>query len=173
VASLSSFIGIDGTNATLNAGRMLINLKPRDQRDLDASGVIRRLEANLKAVPGIQLYMQPVQDLTIEDHISRTQYQFMMSSPNADQLADTTHKLLERLGKRPELSSVASDLMDNGRQAWIEIDRETAGRLGVTVAAIDAALYDAFGQRLVSTIFTQSNQYRVVLEVAPRYQKKP
>jgi multidrug efflux pump len=173
VASLSSFIGIDGTNATLNAGRMLINLKPRDQRDRDASGVIRRLEANLKAVPGIQLYMQPVQDLTIEDHISRTQYQFMMSSPNADQLAVTTHKLLDRLSKRPELNSVASDLMDNGRQAWIEIDRETAGRLGVTVAAIDAALYDAFGQRLVSTIFTQSNQYRVVLEVAPRYQSKP
>ena len=173
VASLSSFIGIDGTNATLNAGRMLINLKPRDQRDTDASGVIRRLEANLKAVPGIQLYMQPVQDLTIEDHISRTQYQFMMSSPNSDQLADTTHQLLERLRKRPELSSVASDLMDNGRQAWIDIDRDTAGRLGVTVAAIDAALYDAFGQRLISTIFTQSNQYRVVLEVSPGYQSKP
>ena len=173
VASLSSFIGIDGTNATLNAGRMLINLKPRDQRDTDASGVIRRLEANLKAVPGIQLYMQPVQDLTIEDNISRTQYQFMMSSPNSDQLADTTHQLLERLRKRPELSSVASDLMDNGRQAWIDIDRDTAGRLGVTVAAIDAALYDAFGQRLISTIFTQSNQYRVVLEVSPGYQSKP
>ncbi len=173
VASLSSFIGIDGTNATLNAGRMLINLKPRDQRDADASGVIHRLEAHLKAVPGIQLYMQPVQDLTIEDHISRTQYQFMMSSPSPEILAKTTHQLIDRLQKRPELSSVASDLMDNGRQAWIDIDRDTAGRLGVTVAAIDAALYDAFGQRLVSTIFTQSNQYRVVLEVAPRFQTNP
>ncbi len=173
VASLSSFIGIDGTNATLNAGRMLINLKPRDQRDADASGVINRLEANLKAVPGIQLFMQPVQDLTIEDHISRTQYQFMMSSPSPEILAKTTHQLIDRLQKRPELSSVASDLMDNGRQAWIDIDRDTAGRLGVTVAAIDAALYDAFGQRLVSTIFTQSNQYRVVLEVAPRFQTNP
>jgi multidrug efflux pump len=173
VQSLSSFIGVDGTNSTLNAGRMLINLKPREQRDATASDVIRRLSANLQAVPGIELYMQPVQDLTIEDRISRTQYQLMMSSPNIDELRTATRALMARLRERPELADVASDLQDQGRQAYVNIDRDTAGRLGVTVAAIDAALYNAYGQRLISTIFTQSNQYRVVLEVAPRFKLGP
>ncbi|MBV8618897.1 MAG: MdtB/MuxB family multidrug efflux RND transporter permease subunit [Curvibacter sp.] len=173
VQSLSSFIGVDGTNATLNAGRMLINLKPRDQRDATASEVIRRLSAQIQAVPGIELYMQPVQDLTIEDRISRTQYQFMMSSPNSDDLANATRSLMARLRQRPELVDVASDLQDQGRQAYVNIDRDAAGRLGVTVSAIDSALYNAYGQRLISTIFTQSNQYRVVLEVAPKYKLGP
>ena len=173
VQSLSSFIGVDGTNATLNAGRMLINLKPRDQRDATASQVIRRLSEHLQAVPGIELYMQPVQDLTIEDRISRTQYQFMMSSPNIGELGAATRTLMARLRQRPELADVASDLQDQGRQAYVNIDRDAAGRLGVTVAAIDNALYNAYGQRLISTIFTQSNQYRVVLEVAPRFKLGP
>ena len=167
VASLSSFIGVDGANATLNAGRMLINLKPREERDVTASEVIRRLTANLKAVPGIALYMQPVQDLTIEDRVARTQYQFMLSSPNIDELTRVARDLVERLKKRPELADVATDLQDQGLQAWVDIDRDAAGRLGVTVASIDAVLYDAYGQRLISTIFTQTTQYRVVLEVKP------
>ncbi|MDD0813508.1 MdtB/MuxB family multidrug efflux RND transporter permease subunit [Curvibacter sp. HBC28] len=173
VQSLSSFIGVDGANATLNAGRMLINLKPREERDATASEVIRRLSTQLQAVPGIALYMQPVQDLTIEDRISRTQYQFMMSSPRIDELGVAARELVARLKKRPELADVASDLQDQGLQAWVEIDRDAAGRLGVTVAGIDAVLYNAFGQRLISTIFTQTTQYRVVLEVAPRYKLGP
>ncbi len=173
VASLSSFIGVDGINATLNSGRMLINLKPLAERRVNATGVIRRLQPKLTQVEGIALYMQPVQDLTIEDRVSRTQYQFSVEDANPDELSLWVPRLVERLQQIPQLADVASDLQDHGLQAYVEIDRDTAGRLGVTPAAIDNALYNAFGQRLVSTIFTQTNQYRVVLEVKPEFQKGP
>ncbi len=173
VASLSSFIGVDGTNATLNSGRMLINLKPRAQRDATASEVIRRLQPKLRNVPGITLYMQPVQDLTIEDRVSRTQYQFTVESVDTANLSEWVPKLVLRLQQERHLADVASDLSDSGLMAFVEIDRPTASRLGITPAAIDNALYNAFGQRLVSTIFTQTNQYRVVLEVKPEYQRGP
>ena len=172
VASLSSFIGVDGANATLNAGRLLINLKPKAERDADSrniANVIRRITEATRSVPGIELFLQPVQDLTIEDRVSKTQYQFLLSSPNIDELNAITQTLLERLRNLPQLVDVTSDLQNKGLQAYVEIDRAAAGRLGVTVAGIDNALYNAFGQRLISTIFTQSNQYRVVLEVAPDY----
>ncbi|MHB8167295.1 MAG: efflux RND transporter permease subunit, partial [Sulfuricella sp.] len=171
VESLSSFIGVDGTNATLNSGRMLINLKPKNMRDADASGVIRRLQPKLAQVQGITMYMQPVQDLTIEDRVSRTQYQFSLEDANPAELAAWAPKLLERLRQLPELADVASDVQDRGLQAYVDIDRDAAGRLGITPAAIDNALYNAFGQRLISTIFTQSNLYRVVLEVQPEFRK--
>ena len=171
VASLSSFIGVDGANITLNSGRMLINLKPKDQRDADASGVIRRLQTQLDKLGGITTYMQPVQDLTIEDRVSRTQYQFSVQDANPDELAFWVPKIVERLRSVPELLDVASDTQDQGVQAYVDIDRASAGRLGITPAAIDNALYNAFGQRLISTIFTQSNLYRVVLEVRPGFQQ--
>ena len=175
VESLSSFIGVDGTNVTLNSGRMMINLIPKNKRDLDASGVIRRLQARLAAAEGegISLYMQPVQDLTIEDRVSRTQYQFTLESADPDELSLWTGRLVDQISHSPYLTDVASDLQDQGLQAYVDIDRNAAGRLGITTAAIDNILYDAFGQRLVSTIFTQSNQYRVVLEVKPDYKKGP
>ncbi len=176
VASLSSFIGVDGANTTLNAGRMLINLKPKGERDVESrnvSNIIRRITEATRAVPGIELFLQPVQDLTIEDRIAKTQYQFLLSSPNIDELNSWTVQLMERLRTLPQLADVASDLQDKGLQAYVEIDRGAAGRLGVTVAGIDNALYNAFGQRLISTIFTQSNQYRVVLEVAPAFKVGP
>ena len=172
VDSLSSFIGVDGTNTTLNSGRVLINLKPHGQRP-PASEVIRRLKERIGERQGIALFLQPVQDLTIEDRVSRTQYQFTLDSANAAELADWTHRLVERLTGLPQLAEVASDLQDQGLQAYLEIDRDTAGRLGVTTAAIDNVLYNAFGQRLVSTIFTQANQYRVVLEVQPDFRRGP
>ncbi len=171
VVSLSSFIGIDGTNATLNSGRLLINLKPKGERDLDAAGVIRRLQEKLAAIPGITVYMQPVQDLTIEDRVSRTQYQFSLDSADLNQLSEWVPRLVERLRQLPQLADVASDLQDSGLQAYVDIDRDSAGRLGVSVSDIDNALYNAFGQRLISTIFTQSNLYRVVLEVDPEFQQ--
>jgi multidrug efflux pump len=173
VASLSSFIGVDGINTTLNAGRFLINLKPKDQRDVDAVGAIARLKERIARVEGITLYLQPVQDLTIEDRVSRTQYQFTVESANPDDLATWVPRIVERLRGVPEVADVASDLQDQGLQAFVDIDRETAGRLGITPAAVDNALYNAFGQRLVSTIFTQANQYRVVLEVKPEFQRGP
>jgi len=175
VESLSSFIGVDGTNVTLNSGRMMINLIPKNKRDLDASGVIRRLQTRLAAADakGITLYMQPVQDLAIEDRVSRTQYQFTLESADPDELSLWTGRLVDQISHSPYLTDVASDLQDQGLQAYVDIDRSAAGRLGITTAAIDNILYDAFGQRLVSTIFTQSNQYRVVLEVKPDYKKGP
>jgi multidrug efflux pump len=173
VASLSSFIGVDGTNATLNSGRMMISLKPLAERDASASEVIRRLGPELQKVAGITLYMQPVQDLSIEDRVARTQYQFSLQSPDGEALAEWVPRLVERLQARPELADVASDLQDKGLQAWVEIDRNTASRLGVSVAAIDNALYNAYGQRLISTIFTQATQYRVVLEVQPQFRSGP
>jgi multidrug efflux pump len=170
VQSLSSFIGVDGGNTTLNAGRMLINLKPREERKgIGVDGIIRRISQATRQVPGIELFMQPVQDLTIEDRVSKTQYQFLLASPDGDALTAWSTQLLERLRGLPQLADVASDLQDKGLQAYVEIDRSAAGRLGVSVAGIDNALYNAFGQRLISTIFTQSNQYRVVLEIAPQH----
>ena len=173
VDHLASFIGVDGANPTLNTGRMQITLKPFAQRSSSASEIIRRLSASTSQVPGITAYMQPVQDLTIEDRISKTQYQFLLSSPNPADLASSTSRLLARMKTLPELVDVASDLQDEGLQAYVQIDREAAGRLGVTVAEIDNALYNAFGQRLVSTIYTQSSQYRVVLEAAPGARRGP
>jgi multidrug efflux pump len=172
VQSLSSFIGVDGTNTTLNTGRLLIDLKPHAQRD-SASVVLHRLERSTQDVPGIRLYAQPVQDLTIEDRVARTQYQLLLSSPDMEQLGRSTAALVERMQRLPELLQVASDQQTLGRQAYVQIDRAQASRLGVTVAAVDTALYNAFGQRLISTIFTQSNQYRVVLEVAPQFKLGP
>ena len=173
VESLSSFIGVDGTNTTLNSGRMLINLKSKNARNADASGVIRRLQNNLAQVPGIEMYMQPMQDLTIETRVSSTQYQFSVEDVNPAELAEWAPKLLERLRKLPELVDVDSDIQNLGLQAYIDIDRDTASRLGITPAAIDNTLYNAFGQRLISTIFTQSSLYRVVLEVKPESQQGP
>jgi len=173
VESLSSFIGVDGVNPTLNTGRLLINLKPRSQRDADASGVIRRLQPRVAQLPGITLYMQPVQDLTIEDRVSRTQYQFSLEDADPERLAVWVPRMVERMRAIPALADVASDLQDRGLQAYLEIDRDAAGRLGLSMSAIDNALYSAFGQRQVSTIFTQANQYRVVLEVAPQFQASP
>ncbi|HKC42419.1 MAG TPA: MdtB/MuxB family multidrug efflux RND transporter permease subunit [Burkholderiales bacterium] len=173
VESLSSFIGVDGTNVTMNSGRMLINLKPLAVRKTHASAVIRRLQAELAKVDGITLYMQPVQDLTVEDRVSRTQFQFTLEAADTKLLSEWVPKMMERLSQLPQLTDVASDLQDQGLQAYVEIDRDTAGRLGITPAAIDAALYNAFGQRLVSTIFTQASQYRVVLEVKPEFRIGP
>ncbi|MCK9260681.1 MAG: MdtB/MuxB family multidrug efflux RND transporter permease subunit [Azoarcus sp.] len=171
VDSVSSIVGVDGVNATLNSGRLLINLKPLAQRDASATGVIRRLQSPLEDVAGITAYMQPVQDLSIESRVSRTQYQFSLQGANAEQLGEWGHVLLERLRELPELADVANDWQDQGRQAYVEIDRDSAGRLGITTAAIDNALYNAFGQRQISTIFTQTNLYRVVLEVKPEFQR--
>ncbi|MBX9914764.1 MAG: MdtB/MuxB family multidrug efflux RND transporter permease subunit [Pseudomonadaceae bacterium] len=173
VASLSSYIGVDGSNATLNTGRLLINLKPFDQRDVSVQQVIRRLQPELAQLPGTKLYLQPVQDLSIEDRISRTQYQFSLEDPKQENLRYWVPKLVERLEQLPELVDVASDLQDQGLQAYLQIDRDQAARLGVSLAAINNALYNAFGQRLISTIFTQSSQYRVVLEVSPEFQLGP
>ncbi|ARB31596.1 MdtB/MuxB family multidrug efflux RND transporter permease subunit [Pseudomonas tolaasii] len=164
VESLSSYIGVDGDNATLNSGRLLINLKPHGQRDLSAAQVITRLQPQIDKLVGIRLFMQPVQDLTIEDRVSRTQYQFSMSSPDAELLALWSDKLVHALSQLPELTDVASDLQDKGLQVFLVIDRDAASRLGVSVSTITDALYDAFGQRQISTIYTQASQYRVVLQ---------
>ncbi|MBD8790225.1 MdtB/MuxB family multidrug efflux RND transporter permease subunit [Pseudomonas syringae] len=166
VDSLSSYIGVDGDNATLNSGRMLINLKSHKVRDLTASQVIKRLQPQLDAMADIRLYLQPVQDLTIEDRVSRTQYQFSLSSPDAELLGQWSERLQQALQQRPELTDVASDLQDKGLQVYLAIDRDAASRLGVSVSAITDALYDAFGQRQISTIYTQASQYRVVLQSA-------
>ncbi|HEX5464270.1 MAG TPA: MdtB/MuxB family multidrug efflux RND transporter permease subunit, partial [Burkholderiales bacterium] len=173
VQSLSSFIGVDGTNTTLNSGRMLINLKPLAQRHLNAADVIRRLQPKLRQVPGISLYMQPVQDLTIDDRVSRTQYQFTMEDPDLDELGVWVPRLVDKLNQLPQLADVTSDLQNQGLQAYLTINRNTAGRFGITAADVDNALYDAFGQRIISTIFTQANQYRVVLEVQPQFSNGP
>ena len=163
VESVSSLIGVDGTNPTLNSGRMLINLKPKGERDrLDT--VMSRLSDAARKVPGMALYLQPSQDLTIDDRVSRTQYQFTLQDPDIASLSQWVPRMVDKLQTLPQLTDVASDLQDQGLVAFVQIDRDAAARLGVTTAAIDNALYNAFGQRLISTIFTQSNQYRVVLE---------
>ena len=172
VESISSFIGVDGQNTTLNSGRMLINLKPHAQRP-KADTVLRGLQERASRLEGIKLFMQPVQDLTIEDRVSRTQYQYTLDTAKLDDLTTWTPRVVERFSQLPQLTDVASDLQNEGLQAYLEIDRDTAGRLGVTPASINTALYNAFGQRLISTIFTQTSQYRVVLEVKPEYRIGP
>jgi multidrug efflux pump len=173
VVSLSSFIGVDGTNTTPNSGRIQINLRSRDERTATSSDIIRRLEPQLAEVAGIQLYLQPVQDLTVEDRVSRTQYQYSLEDADAQELSQWAPKIMERLKSLPQLRDVASDQQDQGLEANLVIDRDTAARLGILPAAIDNTLYDAFGQRQVSTIFTQLNQYHVVLEVGSQFQQNP
>jgi multidrug efflux pump len=172
VASVSSFIGVDGTNITPNAGRLLIALKPHGSRER-AGVVMERLKQRVARQEGIALYMQPVQDLTIEDRVSRTQYQYTLESASEETLREWTGKVVDKLRTLKQLADVASDVQDQGLQAYVKIDRDTAGRLGVTPASIDNALYNAFGQRLVSTIFTQASQYRVVLEVKSEFRGSP
>ncbi len=173
VERLSSFVGIDGTNTTLNSGRILINLKPIEQRKLSATQIMVRLQAALEAVPGITLYMQPVQDLTVEDRVSRTQYQYTLEDPDAAELQTWTARLTSRLKELAELRDVANDQQTQGLRTSLVIDRATASRLGITPQLIDETLYDAFGQRQVSTLFTQLNQYHVVLEAEPGFQGTP
>jgi multidrug efflux pump len=169
VDSVASLIGVDGNNPTLNTGRLQINLKPLAERKTSAVEVIRRLQPKLDQVQGIKLYLQPVQDLTIENRISRTQYQFTLDAVDQTELSRWTGLLVDRLAQSPVFTDVSSDLQDQGLQAFVSVDRSSASRLGVSIAAIDNALYNAFGQRQISTLFTQSNQYRVVLEVKPEF----
>jgi multidrug efflux pump len=167
VQSLSSFIGVDGNNVTINSGRFLINLKPRAERTSNVAEVIRRLKSETAGIAGVTLYMQPVQDLTLDTTVSRTQYQFALESADAAALSTWAPKLVNALRQQPELADVVSNQEDNGLAAYVTIDRDSAARLGISVGTVDNALYDAFGQRIVSTIFTQSNQYRVILEADP------
>ena len=173
VESLSSFIGVDGTNSTLNSGRMYINLKPLGERMAGAGEIIRRIEVRVAEVDGITLHMQPVQDLTVEDRVSRTQFQYTLEDADPEELNRWAPKLLESLQVRPELRDVSSDQLNQGLASLVEIDRNTASRMGITPQLITDTLYDAFGQRQVSTMFTQLNQYRVILEVMPEFQKGP
>ena len=173
VESVSSFIGADGTNTTTNSGRMSINLKPLDQRNISASDLIRRLNSRLNQVQGIQLFMEPVQNITVDDRVSRTQYQYALEDPDADELNDWTSRFVERLKQLPELEDVATDQQLGGLAVSLVIDRVTASRLGIAPSTIDNTLYDAFGQRQISTMYTQVNQYHVVLESEPQFQKDP
>jgi multidrug efflux pump len=173
VESLSSFIGVDGTNTTLNSGRILINLKPLRERRLDAQSVILRLQRVLTRVEGITLAMQPIQDITVDPRISRTQFNYTLECPDLQVVNEFAPRLVEALGNRPELADVASDQQDKGLRASVIIDRTSAARFGITPLLIDDTLYDAFGQRQVSTIFTQSNQYKVILAAKPQFQRDP
>jgi multidrug efflux pump len=173
VESLSSFIGIDGTNTTLNSGRILINLKPLEDRGINASAVIRRLQTELAKVEGITLYMQPVQDLTVEDRVSRTQYQYTLEDPDQNELNQWTARLMDKLRQMPQIQDVATDQQTSGLSAALVIDRITASRMGITPTSIDQTLYDGFGQRQISTLYTQLNQYHVILETQPDFQKSP
>jgi multidrug efflux pump len=170
VDSLSSFIGVDGTNTTLNSGRILINLKPHDERKSDIATVMQRLKDATSGLTGITLYMQPVQDLTIEGTVSKTQYQFILQDADPAQLAEWTPKLVDKLRTLPQFADVATDIAAQGLSVFVDIDRDQAARFGITPATIDNALYDSYGQRIVSTIFTNSNQYRVILEADPSLQ---
>ncbi len=173
VESLSSFIGVDGTNTTLNSGRILINLKPLEERHLDASDVIRRLEPEVSKVDGITLYMQPVQDLTVEDRVSRTQYQYTLEDPDQNELNVWTERFVDQLKQLPQLRDVATDQQSSGLAARLVIDRPTASRMGISPQMIDETLYDSFGQRQISTLYTQLNQYHVILETLPTFQRHP
>jgi multidrug efflux pump len=173
VESLSSFIGVDGTNTTLNSGRILINLKPLEMRKVRASEIIPRLQRQLTKVEGITLYLQPVQDLSVDTRVSRTQYHYALEDPNMDELSSLVPRLVERLRARPELQDVSSDQQDKGLRLSVTIDRSTASRLGITPQMIVDTFYDAFGQRQVSTMYTQLNQYRVVLTVKSVFQQDP
>jgi multidrug efflux pump len=173
VESLSSFIGADGTNTTLNSGRFSINLKPIDERKLSASDVIRRLQTSLKSVAGIELYMEPVQDITVDDRVSRTQYQYTLEDPDATELNLWTGKLVDKMKQLPQLADVATDEQTGGLAVSLVIDRATASRLGIAPTTVDSTLYDAYGQRQISTMYTQLNQYHVILETAPNAQQSP
>ncbi len=173
VQSLSSFIGVDGPNTTLNTGRMTLNLVPKSERDAPLADILQRLSQSADGISGMHIYLQPLQDLSLEDRVARTQYRFLLSGPDSNELGIWSQRLLAQLRQHPSLAEVASDFQDQGLQAYVRIDRDAASRLGVSVMAIDNALYNAFGQRLVSTIFTQSNQYRVVLEVSPQERMGP
>ncbi len=171
VEDISSIIGVDGTNRTLNTGRFIITLKSIELRKNNAIEVIQRLQNKIAGLEGIKLFLQPVQDLTIENRVSRSQYQFTLESANREELSYWTSLLIEELSKKTQFSDINSDLQDHGLQAFVKIDRSTASRMGISIAAIDNVLYDAFGQRFISSIFTQSNQYRVVLEVKPEFRQ--
>ena len=173
VVSLSSFIGVDGTNMTPNSGRIQINLKPREERASDVTQIIRRLSDNVQSVEGIQLYMQAVQDLTVEDRVSRTQYQYSLEAADPNELATWVPQFVQKLQALPNLRDVATDQQNHALEEDLVVDRDTASRLGISTSAIDNTLYDAFGQRLVSIMFTQINQYHVVLEVAPEFRQNP
>ena len=173
VDSVVFLVGVDGVNPSLGTSRLTVNLKPLADRDARAPEIARRIMARADARPGLKLYMQPVQDLTIEDRVSRTQYQFTVEALDREQLQEWTPKIVDALAERPELDHVTSDLQGYGRVLWLDIDRDSAGRYGLTMSDIDNALYDALGQRLISTIFTQTNQYKVVLETAPRFRNGP
>jgi multidrug efflux pump len=173
VESLSSFIGADGTNITTNSGRLSINLKPLENRNLNASDVIRRLQTKLNDVQGIQLFMQPVQNITVDDRVSRTQYQYTLEDPDANELSEWTNKFVDRLKQLPELEDVATDQQPGGLAVSLVIDRATASRLGIAPTTIDNTLYDAFGQRQINTMYTQLNQYHVILESEPQFQQDP
>ncbi|OYV40108.1 MAG: multidrug transporter subunit MdtB [Rhodospirillales bacterium 20-64-7] len=170
VVSLSSFIGVDGSNTTLNTGRFLINLKPKDDRSLNATAIARRLQQETANVTGVTLYLQPVQDLTIDAALSRTQYQFVLENPNLSAFTEWVPKLIQRMHESPALTNIATDLSQQGLTVHLIIDRANAARFGITPATVDNALYDLFGQRIISTIYTQSNQYRVIMEAAPSLQ---
>jgi multidrug efflux pump len=173
VDSLSSFVGIDQTNTTLNSGRLLVNLKPREDRDVTATDVVRRLQPELAAVVGLSVYMQPVQDITIDNRMSRTQFQYTLEDPNTEELDMWAPQLLAKMQRLPPLADVASDQEARGLQVRLVYDRETASRLGITPSMIDQTLYDSYGQRQISTMFTQLNQYHVILEVKPDLQRTP
>jgi len=173
VESLSSFIGADGTNITTNSGRMSINLKPLEERKINASDVIRRLQTRLQSVQGIQLFMQPVQNITVDDRVSRTQYQFTLEDPDPNELSDWTNRFVSRVKQLPDLEDVATDEQPGGLAVSLVIDRPTATRLGIAPTTIDNTLYDAFGQRQINTMYTQLNQYHVILESEPQFQLDP
>src|SRR5260370_1022444 len=173
VESLSSFIGADGSNTTLNSGRMSINLKPLEVRRIAASDVVRRLQKSLEPVQGITLYMQPVQNITVDDRVSRTQFQFTLEDPDANELNIWTDRLLAKLSQLPQLADVATDRQNGGLAESLVIDRVTASRLGIAPSTIDNTLYDAFGQRQINTMYTQLNQYHVILEALPNCHLDP
>jgi multidrug efflux pump len=173
VKSVSSFIGADGTNTTLNSGRISINLRDLSERNMNASDIIRRLQSNLSQVPGIALYMQPVQDITVDDRVSRTQYQYTLEDPDANELNTWANRLVDKMKALPQLEDVATDQQTGGRAVTLAIDRVTASRLGIAPSTIDNTLYDAFGQRQISTMYTQLNQYHVILEAQPQFQLDP
>jgi multidrug efflux pump len=173
VDNVSSFIGVDGTNTTLNSGRIQITLKPLDVRKVSATEVIQRMQSKVNAVEGIQLFLQPLQDLTVEDRVSRTEFQYALEDPDQNELGVYTRRMVSELSKESVVTDVASDLQDQGLSADLVIDRDTAARLGIAMADVDNTLYDAFGQRQVSTIFTQLNQYHVVMEVGSNFQTDP
>ena len=173
VESLASFIGVDGNSATVNSGRIVINLRPLEERKSRAPAIAERLKARMSKLEGVTLYLQPVQDMTVDTTVSRTQYQFLLQTPKLNELSVWVPQLLEKIKAIPKVKDVATDLQTNGRQVYVDIDRSAAGRYGISVADIDNVLYDALGQRIISTIFTQSNQYRVILEVKPEFREGP